>query len=138
MKAFLPVMGSTGRIIIVNPEVARSWKEKFGWDTMAKLQDFLWDNVTWPRRNYDLSYWWGTREPFGDYVAALSSERGSRALNPEHVEMAPDAMVPINASPKQFIVVVAGGGAPNYNELQPAFAWGTFGGCTVLPIAKWR
>ena len=67
-----------------------------------------------------------------------SSERGSRVLNPDHVEMAPDAMVPINASPKQFIVVVAGGGAPNYNELQPAFAWGTFGGCTVLPIAKWR
>jgi hypothetical protein len=138
MKAFLPVMGSTGRIIIVNPEVARSWKEKFGWDTMAKLQDFLWDNVTWPRKNYDLSYWWGTREPFKDYVAALSSERGSRTLNAEHVEMAPDAMVPINASPKQFIVVVAGGGAPNYNEFQPAFAWGTFGACTVLPIAKWR
>ena len=52
--------------------------------------------------------------------------------------MAPDAMVPINAGPKQFIVVVAGGGAPNYNEFQPAFAWGTFGACTVLPIAKWR
>ena len=40
MKAFLPVTGGTGRIIIVNPEVARSWKEKFGWDTMAKLQDY--------------------------------------------------------------------------------------------------
>jgi hypothetical protein len=138
MKSFLPVMGGTGRIIIVNPEVARSWKEKFGWDTMAKLQDYLWDNVTWPRKNYDLSYWWGTREPFKDWVAALKSERGSRMLNADHVDLPPDAMVPINASPRQFIILVAGGGAPNYNELQPAFSWGTFGTCTVLPIAKWK
>ena len=138
MKAFLPVMGGTGRVVIVSPEVARSWKEKFGWDTMAKLQDYLWDNVTWPRKNYDLSYWWGTREPFKDWVAALKSERGSRMLNPDHVDMPPDAMVPINASPRQFIVVVAGGGAPNYNEFQPAFSWGVYGACTVLPIAKWK
>ena len=138
LKSFLPVMGGTGRLVIVNPEVAKSWKEKFGWDTMAKLQDFLWDNVTWPRKNYDLSYWWGTREPFRDWVAALKSERGSRMLNMDHVDMLPDAMVPINASPKQFIIVVAGGGAPNYHELQPAFSWGMFGTCTVLPIDKWK
>jgi hypothetical protein len=138
LKALLPVAGGTGRIVIVNPEVAKSWREKFGWDTMAKLQDFLWDNVTWPRKNYDLSYWWGTREPFKNLVASLKTERGSRTLNPDHVDMPPDALVPINASPKQFLIVVAGGGAPNYNELQPAFSWGSFGTCTVLPIAKWK
>jgi hypothetical protein len=138
MKALLPVGGGAGRIIIVNPEVAKSWKEKFGWDTMAKLQDYLWDNVTWPRKNYDLSYWWGTREPFKDLVSSLKSERGSRMLNPDHVDMPPDAMVPINASPKQFLIVVAGAGAPNYSELQPAFSWGTFGACTMLPIARWK
>jgi hypothetical protein len=138
MKALLPVGGGAGRLIIVNPEVARSWRDKFGWDTMAKLQDYLWDNVTWPRKNYDLSYWWGTREPFKNLVASLKSERGSRMLNPDHVDMPPDAMVPINASPRQFLIVVAGAGAPNYNELQPAFSWGTFGVCTVLPIAKWK
>ena len=138
MKSFLPVGGGDGRIIIVNPEVARHWKEKYGWDTMAKLQDFLWDNVTWPRKNYDLSYWWGTRKPFKDLVASLGSGRGSRMLNPDHVDMPPDAPVPINPSPEHFIVVVAGGGAPNYNEFQPAFAWGTYGYYTVLPIAQWR
>ena len=138
MKALLPVGGGSGRIIIVNPEVARSWKEKFGWDTMAKLQDYLWDSVTWPRRNYDLSYWWGTRQPFKDLVASLKSERGSRMLNPDHVDLPLDAMVSITASFREFIVVVAGGGAPNYNEFQPAFSWGIFGRCTVLPIAKWK
>jgi hypothetical protein len=58
--------------------------------------------------------------------------------NPDHVDRPPDAPIPINPSPQHFIVVVAGGGAPNYNEFQPAFAWGTYGYYTVLPIARWR
>jgi hypothetical protein len=59
-------------------------------------------------------------------------------LNPDHVDMPPDALVPINPSPKYFVIVVAGGGAPNYNELQPAFAWGTYGYYSVLPMANWK
>ena len=138
MKAFKPAADNTGRIVIVNPTVAEKWKKEYGWQTLADLQDFLWDNVTWPRKNYDLSYWWGTRKPFKDVVAGMGHPRGSRMLNPDHAEMPPDAQVPINESPKDFIVLVAGGGAPDYHANQPSFAWGTFGTCKVLPIDKWK
>jgi hypothetical protein len=138
LKAFYPT-GAQARIVIVAPEEARSWKEKYGWDTMAKLQDYLWDNVTWPRKNFDLSYWWGTaRNPFKNYVAALKSERGSRMQNPDHVGMPPDAMVPMLPSPKHYVILVAGGGAPHYNDLQAAFTWGVSGEPLVLPIDKWK
>ena len=135
MNAFLPIGDGNGRFIIVAPDVARLWKEKYGWNTMAQLQDYLWDNVKWPRKNYDLSYWWGgNKMAFKDYVANVGGPRGSRMLNPDHVDLPPEAMVPINASPKDYIILVAGGGSPPEHN----FSWGTFGTCTLLPIDKWK
>ena len=134
LKAFVPIADNTGRIIIVSPEAARSWRKNYGWETMAQLQDFLWDNITWPRKNYDLSSWWGSRLPFKVYVADVGGPRGSRMLNPDHVDLPPEAMVPTTVSPKNYIILVAGGVA-NSNDV---FSWGTFGTCTLLPIDKWK
>ena len=138
MKAFVPTAGTYGKVIIITPNIARKWKAKFGWDTMAKLQDYLWDNVTWPRKNYDLSYWWGTRAPFKAYVEGLKAPRGSRMLNMDHFDASPDTLVPINPSPLFYPIVVAGGGLPDYHDLQNEFGWGVFGGYTVLSIDKWK
>jgi hypothetical protein len=138
LKAFVPTGGTTGKIVIVTPNIARKWKAKFGWDTMAKLQDFLWDNVTWPRKNYDLSYWWGTRSPFKALVESLNAPRGSRMLNMDHFDAPPDTLVPINPSPKDYVILVAGGGLPDYHDLQNEFGWGVFGGYTLLSIDKWK
>jgi hypothetical protein len=138
MKALTPTTGGQGRIIIVNPDIARIWRSTFGWDTMAKLQDYLWDNTTWPRRNYDLSYWWGTRDPFDKQKDILKAPRGARELNPDHIEAPPDALVPINNSPLDYIILVAGGPLSNYTETVQHFSWGVHGGYTVLPIDKWK
>ncbi|MDA8126913.1 MAG: hypothetical protein M0009_17215 [Deltaproteobacteria bacterium] len=137
-KAYVPTAGTFGKVFIVTPNIARKWKAKFGWDSMAKLQDYLWDNATWPRKNYDLSYWWGTRAPFKAAVEALKAPRGSRVLNMDHFDAAPDTLVPINPSPLFFPIVVAGGGVPDYHDLQNEFGWGVFGGYTVLSIDKWK
>jgi hypothetical protein len=126
------------RYIVINPEQARRWQTAFGWDTMAKLQDFLWDNVLWPRKNFDLSYWWGKRAPFDKQEAYMKAPRGSRHLNPDHIEAPPDTLVPITDSPLDYTILVAGAGSPAYHLLQPAFAWGSYGSRKVLLIDKWR
>jgi hypothetical protein len=138
MKAFIPSAGTTSKVVIITPTIARKWKAKFGWDTMEKLQDYLWDNVTWPRKNYDLSYWWGTRSPFKALVESLKAPRGSRMLNMDHFDASPDTPVPINPSPKDYVILVAGGGLPDYHDLQNEFGWGVCGGYTLLSIDKWK
>lgn len=135
---FQPSPASQGRFIMITPEQARRWKTDYKWNTMQELQEFLWKGNTWERQMYDTSYWWGSRLPFAQYVEALKNPRGSMALNPDHVEAPPTAQVPRAISPKDYVILVAGGGNPNYHVKQTSFSWGDFGTYSAWSIDKWK
>jgi hypothetical protein len=42
---------------------------------MAKFQNYLWDNITWPRKNYDLSYLVGDEGAFKGLRRSADSQR---------------------------------------------------------------
>ena len=120
-----------GAILNFTPDTAWLWAEKYPdiAGTMESLQNYIWDNVTWRAGDLYQNYWFVTHH---EDLKILPRERGTKQLNPDHLELPDDAQVPMFDSPDDITVIVAGGTGP---------AW-TWGGCfrkpQVLSIDKWR
>jgi len=118
---------SRNAIVLFTPDTARIWKEHYGFETMQQLQDYLYDNVTWTRGELASHYRF-----YALKMEAESSPRGSRMLNPDHLDLPDDAPVPfIMRGPESIKIIVAGG---------DGFAWGWGNGWipTSKSIDKWR
>ena len=118
---------SRNAIVLFTPETARIWKERYGFASVQQLQDYLYDNVTRTRGEWGSQYWfymtsqWATRNP-----------RGSRMINPNHLDLPDDALVPIIVNgPKSIKIIVAGG-----KGTQWGYGGYLFG--SSLLIDKWR
>ena len=116
-----------GAIVLFTPDTANVWKERYGFTAMQQLQDYLYDNVTWTRGELGSHYRF-----FALSQEAKQNPRGSRKLNPDHLDLPDDAQVPfIMRGPKTIKIIVAGG---------DGFAWGW--GSGWLPkstsIDKWQ
>lgn len=126
LKTFTNMQGK-GAIITFCPDTAKVWKEKWGFETVQELQDWMWDNATWTKEEWFKNYWANAHS----FKEALSNERGTRTLNPDHMDLPDDGLVPMFMSPKWIAVVVAGGSGQ-------CFAWGPAGLPQVISIDKWR
>jgi len=116
-----------GALVLFTPDTARVWKEQYGFATMQQLQDYLYDNVTWTRGELALHYrFYALKEEAG------KNQRGSRVLNPDHLDLPDDAPVPfITRGPETIKIIVAGG--DGY-----AWGWGMGWMPTSTSIDKWR
>ena len=116
-----------GSLVLFTPGTAKIWKEHYGFKTMQQLQDYLYDNVTWTRGELASHYRF-----YALKMAAERNPRGSRKLNPDHLDLPDDAQVPfIMDGPETIKIIVAGG---------CGFAWGWGSGWlpTSTSIDKWR
>ena len=116
-----------GALVLFTPDTAKVWKERYGFETMQQLQDYLYDNVAWTRGELASHYRF-----FALKLEAERNPRGSRMLNPDHLDLPDGAPVPfIVRGPETIKIIVAGG---------DGFAWGW--GSGWLPastsIDKWR
>ena len=115
-----------GGLVMFTPYTAEKWKNDYGFATIKELQDWLWDNTTWSVAELKSWYWFYGRGP---RIAA--NERGSRTVNPDHLDLPDDAQVPVFINgPDDITIVVTGGDGDG---------WG-FGGWTFkdTSIDKWR
>ena len=116
-----------GSIVLFTPDTAKVWKEQYGFETMRQLQDYLYDNVTWTKGELASHYRF-----FALKEEAMRNPRGSRRLNPDHLELPGDALVPcIVRGPESIKIIVAGG--DGY-----AWGWGTGWLPVSASIDKWR
>ncbi len=116
-----------GSLVLFTPDTARIWKEQYGFATMQQLQDYLYDNVTWSRGELASHYRYFALE-----AEARQNPRGSRVLNPDHLDLPDEAPVPfIMRGPASIKIIVAGG---------EGFAWGWGSGWwpASTSIDKWR
>ena len=118
---------SDSSILIFSPDTARKWKEKFGFDSIQEIQDYLWDNALWPAGE------WYDEYEFKRNVRASTEKRepGTRQINPDHLNLPPDTLVPIIRDPEDSYIIVAGGSGE---------AWGfaSANGPDHYSIDKWR
>ena len=122
---------SQGAIALFCPDTAFHWASKYDCaKTMQTLKDYLWDNVTQRADDWYSSYLMVTHPEFMRKYEA--KERGTRQLNPDHLNLPDDAQVPKLDSPDSIVIVVAGG----TGDCQ---TWGaTFGPPKTYSIDKWR
>ena len=68
-----------GVLVFFTPDTAKLWKEKYGFQTMQQLQDYLYDNTTFTAKEWRSHYIY--------YMAAPLAQRnksGTRILNIDH------------------------------------------------------
>lgn len=118
-----------GRMLFFTPDTAKFWKSEYGFDSIQEFQDYFYDNVTWTAGEWYSDYWfWAHHRDVG----IRQREPGTRMLNPDHLDLPDDAIVPMINSPEDITVIVAGGTGD-------AWTWGnSFGGPRVFSIDKWR
>jgi len=114
-------------LVFFTPDTAKVWKEHYGFTSIQQLQDYLWDNLTWNAgecRTHYTFYKWSE--------IAAKNPRGSRTLNPDHLDAPDDALIPmIVGGPEAITIIVAGG---------DGYAWG-WGGSWAPKYAlidKWK
>jgi len=96
---------SRNAIVLFTPDTARIWKEHYGFETMQQLQEYLYDNATRTRGEWGSQYWF-----YMTSQMAKQNPRGSRMINPDHLDLPDDAEVPIIVNgPKAIKIVVVGG-----------------------------
>jgi hypothetical protein len=113
--------------VLMTPHTAEQWLDRYGFKTMQQLQDYLWENVTRTRGEWGKQYFF-----YMTSRTAAQAERGSRMLNPDHLDLPDDAVIPqIIKGPKEIKIIVTGGvgGQWGYGD-----AWGT----ASTSIDKWR
>jgi len=127
VAALIASKESRNAIVLFTPETARIWKDHYGFTSVQQLQDYLYDNVTRTRGEWGSQYWyymtsqWAKRNP-----------RGSRMINPDHLDLPDDALVPIIVNgPKSIKIIVAGG-----EGTQWGYGGYLFGSSTL--IDRWR
>ena len=114
-------------IVLFTPDTARIWKEHYGFNTAQQLQNYLYDNVTQTRAEWGSQYFF-----YMTSQLAKQSPRGSRMINPDHLDLPDDASVPIIVNgPKSIKIIVAGGRGTQWGY------GGNLFGSSVL-IDKWR
>jgi len=114
-------------IILFTPDTARWYRDKWGFDSIQEIQDYFWENVVHPAGDWYNNYWFVTHTQRGRYE---SREPGIRQLNPDHLDLPPDTLIPMFDSPEAITVIVAGGSGD-------AYTFG-FGGPSAISIDKWR
>ena len=118
-----------GSIVLFTPDTANNWREIYGFKTMQQLKDYLWENVTRSKSELFEHYRF-----FALSLEAEQNERGSKQLNPDHLDLPGDAQMPfIFRGPKSIKIVVAGG-------IGDAWGWGTYFHRDPIStsIDKWR
>ena len=92
-------------IVIFTPDTAKIWKEQYGFNSVQQLQDYLYDNVARTRGVYSSQYFF-----YMTSQTAKQNPRDSRMINPDHLDLPDDALVPIVVNgPKSIKIIVAGG-----------------------------
>jgi len=129
--AFSNALFKDGPILIFSPDTARKWKEKFGFDSIQEIQDYIWDNALWTRGEWLNDYNVATK---GGEAKCAAREPGTRQLNIDHVNLPDDALVPAIDNPERITIIVAGGSGE---------AWGFAGGWPfglprAISIDDWR
>ena len=116
-----------GSLVLFTPDTANEWRERYGFKSIQQLQDYLYDNVTQSRSEMESHYrFYAIKEEL------MGNPRGSRLLNPDHLDLPEDAPVPrIIRGPNSIKIIVAGG--PGY-----AWGWGVAWKPRSISIDKWR
>ena len=115
-----------GPLIMLTPYTAKKWYEDYRFETIKELQDYLWENTTWSLGEFKSWYW------HYQYMPVIEqNERGSRTINPDHLELPDDAQIPMFIGGPETIKIVVSGGDGD--------GWG-FGGWRyrTSSIDKWR
>jgi hypothetical protein len=117
-------------IILFTPDTARWYKDKWGFDSIQEIQDYFWERVVHRAGDWYTNYWYASRLP-SSRARYMNRERGTRQLNPDHLDLTPDTMIPMFDSPEAVTVIVAGGTGDAYT-----FGFGS--PRRVISIDKWR
>jgi hypothetical protein len=117
----------TGVVVMFTPAGAKAFAKHHGFATAQQLQDYLWDNVTRTRGDWGSDYFF-----YRTGEIAAKEPRGSRMLNPDHLDLPDDALVPRFPRAKNIKIVVAGG------EEWPSWGWVGFMRYFATSIDKWR
>lgn len=127
VAAFKASRETRSALVILTPDAARQWQKEFGFKNKQELQDYLYDNATRTRGEWGKQYFF-----YMTSQRAKSNPRGSRMINPDHLELPDDALVPIIVNGAREIKVIITGGA--------GFQWGygnAWGTSSTL-IDRWR
>lgn len=123
-----------GAIVAFTPDTARYYKERFGFETADELQEYLWDNCTWPAGDWYKNYWFTTH---GHARRVRPPTPGEKRISTDHLGLPDDAQVPLFWEPDSIVIVVAGGTGD-------AWTWGGSGagpgtcGPRVISIDDWK
>jgi len=118
---------SRSAIVLFTPDTAKIWKEHYGFTSVQQLQDYLYDNVTQTRGEWDSQYFF-----YMTSQAAKQNPRGSRMINPDHLDLPDDALVPIIVNGTKSIKIIVAGG----RGAQWGYGGYIFSSSTL--IDKWR
>jgi hypothetical protein len=116
-----------GAVLLLTPACARAFARRHGFASANQLRNYLWDNVTRTHKDW-----------FSDYFSYLTrgnakmNPRGSRMLNPDHLELPDDALVPRFNSVGNIKIAVVG------EDEWPSWGWFGFHYHFATPIDKWR
>ena len=123
-----------GALVNFGPDTANLYKRKYGWDTIAEIQEYLWDNCTWRAGDWYQNYWFVTHHHDRSVKERPAGEKG---ISTAHLGLPPDAQVPLFWEPESIAIIVAGGSGDSWT-------WGGSGagpgvcGPSVISIDKWR
>jgi len=116
-----------GAVVMFTPAGAKAFSKRYGFSSAQQLQDYLWDNVTRTRGDWESDYFF-----YSTGGIAKKNPRGSRMLNPDYLDLTDDALVPRFMSPNNIKITVAGEGE------WPGWGWVGFMTYFVTSIDKWR
>jgi len=125
------VLGMTGaNIFLISKDAADTWKNIHGFDSIQELQDYFWDNATWPAGMWYTYYFYASRLP-SSKARYMAREPGTRQLNPDHMNLPADVLIPRQENPDSYWVIVAGGTGPSWG-------FGVGSRANHVTIDKWR
>lgn len=141
VAALKTLTNNGGGLLSLTPDAAKYWKEKYGFETIEELQEYLYTQTTWKQEDWAKNYWihtLGQGLQRGSYITSSVQEipkdyqvdQRSSIAELEKLPAATD--VPKFDSPKAITVIVAGGTGN-------AWSWGgAFGRPFAYSIDKWR
>lgn len=116
-----------GVVMLFTPACARALAKRHGFTSAKQLRDYLWDNVSRTHSDWFLDYF-----SYMSKGAAKVSPRGSRMLNPDHLEMSDEALVPRYQGVNNIKIAVVG------QDEWPSWGWLGFLYHWATPIDNWR
>jgi hypothetical protein len=116
-----------GALVMFSPAGAKAFSKRYNFSTSQQLQDYLWDNITRTRGDWESDYFFYMKAD-----NARKNPRGSRMLNPDHLDLPKDALVPRYTGANNIKIAVAG------DSEWPGWGWVGFMGQFATSIDKWR